>query len=42
VPIARYFILVGGALAALLLISGWVLPTPRRCSLISPLPSKER
>ena len=27
-PIARYFILVGGALAALLFISGWVLPTP--------------
>jgi len=28
VPIARYFIIVGGALAALLLIAGWCLPTP--------------
>jgi len=28
VPIARYFIFVGGALAALLLIAGWCLPTP--------------
>jgi hypothetical protein len=28
VPIARYFILVGGTLAALLLIAGWCLPTP--------------
>jgi hypothetical protein len=28
VPIARYFIFVGGALATLLLIAGWCLPTP--------------
>jgi hypothetical protein len=28
VPIARYFIIVGGTLAALLLIAGWCLPTP--------------
>jgi hypothetical protein len=28
VPIARYFIIVGGALAALLFIAGWCLPTP--------------
>jgi hypothetical protein len=28
VPIARYFIFVGGALAALLLIAGWCLPPP--------------
>ena len=27
-PIARYFIFVGGTLAALLLIAGWCLPTP--------------
>jgi len=27
VPIARYFIFVGGTLAALLLIAGWRLPT---------------
>ena len=27
-PIARYFIFVGGTLAALLLIGGWCLPTP--------------
>lgn len=27
-PIARYFIFVGGALATLLLIAGWCLPTP--------------
>ena len=27
-PIARYFIFVGGALAALLLIVGWCLPPP--------------
>ena len=27
-PIARYFIFVGGALAALLFIPGWLLPTP--------------
>ncbi len=27
-PIARYFIFVGGTLAALLLMSGWCLPTP--------------
>ena len=27
-PVARYFIFVGGALAALLLIAGWCLPTP--------------
>ena len=27
-PIARYFIIVGGTLAALLLIAGWCLPTP--------------
>ena len=27
-PIARYFIFVGGALAALLFIAGWCLPTP--------------
>ena len=27
-PVARYFIFVGGALAALLLITGWCLPTP--------------
>jgi hypothetical protein len=29
VPIARYFIIVGGTLAALLFIAGWCLPTPR-------------
>jgi hypothetical protein len=28
VPIARYFIFVGGTLAALLFIPGWVLPKP--------------
>jgi hypothetical protein len=28
VPIARYFISVGGTLAALLFIAGWCLPTP--------------
>jgi hypothetical protein len=28
VPIARYFIIVGGTLAALLFIAGWYLPTP--------------
>jgi hypothetical protein len=28
VPIARYFIFVGGTLAALLLIAGWCLPAP--------------
>jgi hypothetical protein len=28
VPIARYFIFVGGTLVALLLIAGWCLPTP--------------
>jgi hypothetical protein len=28
VPIAHYFIFVGGTLAALLLIAGWRLPTP--------------
>jgi hypothetical protein len=28
VPIARYFIFVGGTLAALLFIPGWLLPTP--------------
>jgi hypothetical protein len=28
VPIARYFIFVGGTLAALLLIADWYLPTP--------------
>jgi hypothetical protein len=28
VPIARYFIIVGGSLAALLFIAGWCLPTP--------------
>jgi hypothetical protein len=28
VPIARYFIIVGGTLAALLFIAGWCLPTP--------------
>ena len=27
-PIARYFIFVGGTLAALLLIAGWCVPTP--------------
>ena len=27
-PIARYFIFVGGTLAALLFISGWLLPKP--------------
>jgi hypothetical protein len=27
-PIARYFIFVGGTLAALLFIPGWLLPTP--------------
>ena len=27
-PIARYLIVVGGTLAALLLIAGWCLPTP--------------
>jgi hypothetical protein len=41
-PIARYFIFVGGALAALLFIAGWCLPTPRRCSLISRQLSIER
>jgi hypothetical protein len=29
VPIARYFIFVGGTLAALLFIPGWFLPTPQ-------------
>jgi hypothetical protein len=29
VPIARYFIIVGGTLAALLFIAGWCLPAPR-------------
>jgi hypothetical protein len=28
VPIARYFIFVGGTLAALLFVAGWCLPTP--------------
>jgi hypothetical protein len=28
VPIARYFFIVGGTLAALLFIAGWCLPTP--------------
>jgi hypothetical protein len=28
VPIARYFIIVGGTLAALLFIAGWCLPSP--------------
>jgi hypothetical protein len=28
VPIARYFIFVGGTLAALLFIAGWCMPTP--------------
>jgi hypothetical protein len=28
VPIARYFVFVGGTLAALLFIAGWCLPTP--------------
>jgi hypothetical protein len=28
VPLARYFIIVGGALAALLLIASWCLPVP--------------
>jgi hypothetical protein len=28
VPIARYFIIVGGTLAALMFIAGWCLPTP--------------
>jgi len=28
VPIARYFIIVGGTLAALLFIASWCLPTP--------------
>jgi hypothetical protein len=28
VPIARYIVFVGGALAALLFIAGWCLPTP--------------
>jgi hypothetical protein len=28
VPIARYFILVGGTLAVLLFIAGWYFPTP--------------
>jgi hypothetical protein len=28
VPLARYFIVVGGVLAALLVIAGWCLPTP--------------
>ena len=27
-PIARYFVIVGGTLAALLFIAGWCLPTP--------------
>ena len=27
-PIARYFIILGGTLAALLFIAGWCLPTP--------------
>jgi hypothetical protein len=29
VPVARYFIFVGGALTALLFIAGWCLPTPQ-------------
>jgi hypothetical protein len=29
VPIARYFIFVGGTLAALLFIPGWLLPNPQ-------------
>jgi hypothetical protein len=29
VPVGRYFIFVGGTLAALLLIAGWCLPTPQ-------------
>jgi hypothetical protein len=29
VPVARYFIFVGGTLAALLFIPGWFLPTPQ-------------
>jgi hypothetical protein len=29
VPIARYFMFVGGTLAALLFIPGWLLPPPR-------------
>jgi hypothetical protein len=29
VPIAKYFVVVGSALVALLLISGWSLPAPR-------------
>jgi hypothetical protein len=28
VPLARYFIIVGGTFAALLFIAGWCLPTP--------------
>ena len=28
-PIARYFIFVGGTLAALLFIPGWLLPKPQ-------------
>jgi hypothetical protein len=28
VPIAKYFVVVGGALAVLLLIAGWSLPVP--------------
>ena len=28
-PVARYFIFVGGALTALLFIAGWCLPTPQ-------------
>jgi hypothetical protein len=28
VPIARYFVVVGGALAVLLLVAGWSLPVP--------------
>jgi hypothetical protein len=28
VPIAKYFVVVGGALAVLLLMAGWHLPVP--------------
>jgi hypothetical protein len=37
VPIARYFIIVGGTLAALLFIAGWCLPTPPAVFIDQPL-----
>ena len=36
-PIARYFIIVGGTLAALLFIAGWCLPTPPAVFIDQPL-----